>query len=223
VGCNRLVELHQKLANKKQKFSSKRDAKVLDGIAGQLATAQLADAASIANALDKAKAGKSRRRAVDNAYNWCYSQGAFKATLLTVPPRVDVVDTDVIQIGGSSEPGALIVAVVSGIENQRVTADGNGAFTLNIANVPLDQDIAVRISANLGPRPTGLGTTTVKRTISEGAFKAQAQSPPYGELVKGGLQGQTVTYRTKVFQFDTATGPTAFLGYVHSGPVRHME
>jgi hypothetical protein len=57
----------------------------------------------------------------------------------------------------------------------------------------------------------------VTRTISEGAFKAQTTSIPYGELVKGGSQGQPVMYRVEVFQFDTSTGANQFLGYVTPG------
>jgi hypothetical protein len=77
--------------------------------------------------------------------------------------------------------------------------------------------VSTSIGASIAARPPSRAATTVKRTISEGAYKAQAQSPPYGELVKGGLQGQTVTYRVKVFQFDTSTGPNKFLGYVTPG------
>jgi hypothetical protein len=136
-----------------------------------------------------------------------------------VPPRVDVADTDVIQITGTTEPGASISAGSSafGFGNQSVTADGTGTFTINVPNVPLDQDVAVNFSAVLSPRPPGKATTTVKRTQSEGAFKAQTQTVPYGELVKGGSQGQPVMYRVKVFQFDVNTGPDTFLAYVTPG------
>jgi len=215
-----LIGFHAKL-EKKNQFSSKREAKTLDAIAHQLQTIQSSDAASVAKALDNAKPGKSRRRAIDKAYQLCQGQGAFLPTSLTVPPHVDAVDTDVVQISGTSEPGASIVArgSVTGIGNQAVTADANGAFTLNFPNVPVDQDVSVAISAVLSPRRSSRATTTVKRTISEGAFKAQTQPIPYDQLVRDvpGLQGRPITFRTKVFQFDFNTGSDKFLGQVTQG------
>jgi hypothetical protein len=214
-GCLDLVRFNARLEGKTT-FSSKRDAKKLDQIASNIRTAQTPEAASVAQTLGKAKAGKARRRAVATAYQWCDSQRAYTPVALTVPPRVDVVDTDVIPITGASEPGATVQATAQG-STQSATADGNGAFTVNMPNLPLDQDVATSIGASIAARPISRATTTVKRTISEGAFKAQTQTIPYGELVKGGSQGQPVNYRVKVFQFDTSTGPNKFLGYVTAG------
>jgi hypothetical protein len=209
-----LVDFKTKVDSTKSKLSSKSTTKALRAIAQQVST--VPEAASVADALDKAKAGTARRRAVTNAYQWCTNYGAFRPTSLTVPPSIEAVDTDVVPVAGTTEPGAHVVA--TGNNNvQNAEADGTGAFSFGFPNLPLDQTVSVNIMATLSPRPPARATTTVKRTISEGAYKAQAQSPPYGELVKGGLQGQTVTYRTKVFQFDTATGPDTFLGYVTPG------
>lgn len=219
--CNRLIAFHTKLEKKKNQFSSKRDAKTLDEIADQLQTIQSSDAASVAKALHKAKSGKPRRRAIDKAFRLCKGQGAFLPTSLTVPPSIDAVDIDVVQISGTSEAGASIAAIpgAPGIGNQTVIADGNGAFTLNFPNVPLDQNVSVTISAVLEPRKSSRATTTVRRTISEGAFKAQTAGIPYDELVRNvpGFMGRPVTYRVKVFQFDFNTGTNKFLGQVTQG------
>src|SRR6266496_3408 len=83
--CNRLTAFHDKLEKKKNQFSSKKDAKALDGIAQQLQTMQTSDAASVAKALGDAKAGKARRRAIDKAFQFCDGQGSFQPTPLTVP------------------------------------------------------------------------------------------------------------------------------------------
>jgi hypothetical protein len=213
-----LVAFHDKLEKKKNQFSSKKDAKALDGIAQQLQTMQTSDAASVAKALGDAKAGKSRRRSIDKAFQFCDSQGSFQPTPLTVPPRIDAVDTDVVQIAGTSDPGASISANGgAGIGTQTATADGTGAFSFGFPNIPLDKTVSVSVYAASPERRGTTSVVAVTRTISEGAFKAQAASIPYGELVKGGSQGQRVTYRVKVFQFDSSTGPNQFLGYVTQG------
>jgi hypothetical protein len=213
-----LVAFHDKLEKKKNQFSAKKDAKALDGIAQQLQTMQTSDTASVAKALGDAKAGKARRRAIDKAFQFCDSQGSFQPTPLTVPPRIDAVDTDVVQIAGTSDPGASVSANGgAGIGTQAATADGTGAFSFGFANIPLDKSVSVTVYAASAERRGKSSVVAVTRTISEGAFKAQAASVPYGELVKGGSQGQGVTYRVKVFQFDSSTGPNQFLAYVTQG------
>jgi hypothetical protein len=213
-----LVAFHSKLENKKNQFSSKKTGKALDGIAQQLQTMQTSDAASVAKALSDAKAGTSRRRAIDKAFQFCDGQGSFQPTPLSVPPRIDAVDTDVVQLAGTSDPGASISANGGvGIGAQIATADGTGAFSFGFANISLDKPVSVNVYAHSPERKGTSRVVAVTRTISEGGFKAQSQTPPYGELVKGTLQGQHVTFRVKVFQFDTSTGPNQFLGYVTPG------
>jgi hypothetical protein len=216
--CKRLVAFHNKLEKKKNQFSSKKEARALDQIAQQLQTMQTSDAAAVATALGDAKAGKSRRRAIDTAFQFCDSQGSFQPTPLSVPPRIDAVDTDVVQIAGTSDPGASISANGgAGIGAQTATADGTGAFSFGFPNVPLDKAVSVTVRAASPERRGTSSVVAVTRTISEGAFKAQTTSIPYGELVKGGSQGQPVMYRVEVFQFDTSTGANQFLGYVTPG------
>lgn len=54
----------------------------------------------------------------------------------------------------------------------------------------------------------------------EAAYKASARSIPYPELTKNpsALKGRVVTYRVEVFQYDSNTGTSHFLGYVTPQP-----
>jgi hypothetical protein len=113
--------------------------------------------------------------------------------------------------------GVLEVSGGAGIGTQTATADGTGAFSFGFPNIPLDKTVSVTVSAASPGRKSTSSVVAVTRTISEGAFKAQTTSIPYGELVKGGSQDQRVTYRVKVFQFDSSTGPNQFLAFVTQG------
>ncbi len=243
-GCTQIVDFHDQLTTAKGKqtktpFSAKSDAKTLTAIAKELAAAP--GVGKLAVNLRKAQAGTQRRTAINKVYHWCDGQGAFEPTKITLQARFDVVDSDTVQITGTSEPGAAIYVTKSGVSASaplaHTTADANGAFTVVVPDIPLNQDVTVFVSATAPGRDASGATTVVKRTQSPAAiaaaaaaaeaqakaaeadFKAQAVQMPYNELIKyaPGTLGKAVTYRVQVFQYDFNTGPTKFLGYVTPG------
>ena len=69
-------------------------------------------------------------------------------------PRYEVVDTDVV-ITGTTDPGASVNISPTGGSTVTVTADGTGAFSATLPNLPFDQDTAVTVSASVPMRDAG--------------------------------------------------------------------
>lgn len=179
---------------------------------------------ALASALRSAAGEKlaERRRALTRAQSWCErSAGAYQTVVLalTVPSVVDVVDTAEAVITGTATPGATVTAratVGGSPRTWSATADPSGAFTLVATDLPLGE-VSVSVGATAALRyPSAPKTVVVRRSESEGAYKASAREIPSDELKKdpAGLRGTRIYSRGEVLQYDSRTGLTAMLVYV---------
>lgn len=230
--CVLVTPLHDRLTNARGKpsrdtFGSRADTKDLKSIASEFAS--ISGAARYATRLVKSEPGDGRRSAIAQVYKWCNARQAYDATQLIIAPKFEATDADVV-VTGTTNPGATVTVTPAGGTLVTVVADGNGAFSIAIPDLPFDQDVQATVKASELNRSDGSRTTALRRSLSpakkaelaaraEADFKASAQTPPYNELIKytPGTIGSPVVYRTKVFQYDFNTGTGAFLGYVTPG------
>ena len=173
----------------------------------------------LATALREAESAQERKRAVAAAFHWCGEKaGAYLPTdlTLTVPTVIDAVDTDSATITGTASPGAAVtvsVPVLGGSRQATATADASGAFAAVVAGIPLGEWTG-SINATAPLRyPAASVSVKVRRTESEGAFKASTREVDPDELKKNpaGLKGTRIYSRSQVFQYDSRTGLTAML------------
>jgi hypothetical protein len=173
----------------------------------------------LAPGLRQADTAKDRKRAAAAAYLWCDEKaGAYQRTALAlnVPTVIDAVDTDSVTITGTSSPGATVtvtVPVLGGTRQATATADATGAFSAVVAQLPLGEwSASVAATAPLR-YPAATVSAKIRRTESEGAFKASAREVDPDELKKdpAGLKGTRIYSRGEVFQYDSRTGLTSML------------
>ncbi|HEX6349354.1 MAG TPA: hypothetical protein VF160_08180 [Candidatus Dormibacteraeota bacterium] len=130
---------------------------------------------------------------------------------LSVASMWSIADTDSVDITGTSQPGAAIHAF-STVGTALVQADSVGQFDVHLGPFPLG-DTNVDITATAAGYGNAGATVTVHRTISPDKYKSSAASIPYVQLIKDpdSFKGRIVTYRGKVFQYDSATTTSHFL------------
>jgi hypothetical protein len=136
---------------------------------------------------------------------------------LTVAAAWSITDTDKATLTGTTVPGALLVATWSG-QTLNVTADDQGSFSLNMTGIPVGETAVTLLVTESGYAPTRQ-SVTVTRIVSPGAFKASAASIPYNQLIKdpASMAGRVVTYRGRVFQYDSATTTSHLIVSVTDG------
>lgn len=172
----------------------------------------------VAPALKEADDKKTRRRAVNAARDWCDNAGAFALTALTlgVPTSIDIVDANPAVLSGMSTAGATVTArylVGTASRSVAATADATGAFNMVVPDLPPgDSTVTLTASAPLH-YDASARSVRIRRSESEGAFKASTREIPADELKKdpAGLKGARIYSRGEVFQYDSRTGLTSML------------
>lgn len=177
----------------------------------------------LAPTLRDASSAKERTRAVNGAYRWCERDAdAYEETdlALTSPTVLELVDTDTVTVTGTASPGATVTvatSALSGSRNAEAIAGPDGAFSTIIAGLPFGES-TVSVSATAPLRyPSRSLTIRLRRSESEGAYKASAREVPPDELKKdpAGLRGTRAYARGEVFQYDARTGLSAMLVHVN--------
>ncbi|GMU79755.1 MAG: hypothetical protein AMXMBFR46_25450 [Acidimicrobiia bacterium] len=174
----------------------------------------------LAPTLRDASSAKERTRAVNGAYRWCERDaGAYEETdlALTSPTVLELVDTDTVTVTGTASPGATVTVATSASRNAEAIAGPDGVFSAIITGLPFGES-TVSVSATAPLRyPSRSLTMRLRRSESEGAYKASAREVPPDELKKdpAGLRGTRAYARGEVFQYDARTGLSAMLVYVN--------
>jgi hypothetical protein len=124
-----------------------------------------------------------------------------------------LVDQDVMQLTGSTDPGASIEASWAGGGHATAVADPSGTFSVQVGPLSGTGETVVNVRAFQPGKESASAMTTVNRTISEASFKAKSTTVPYDQLKKDpdALKGTLVTYKGRVFQYDSRTSTASMI------------
>jgi hypothetical protein len=138
-------------------------------------------------------------------------------TKLEIQAAWSVVDADAVELTGNSQPGATLKAEWNGATQDLSVAE-DGSFKFTVGSLP-EGDTRVVLTGVASGHQTTIARVVITRQVSEQKYKASATSIPYDQLNKdpAALAGRLVTFKAKVFQYDSRTTTSHMMAEVTPG------
>lgn len=139
------------------------------------------------------------------------------STKLEIQSSWAVVDKDSIELTGVSQQGVTLRVEWAG-SAQDVAVAEDGSFKFTIGSLPEGETSVVLTGITPGHQTT-ISRLVITRQVSEQRYKADATSVPYDQLNKdpAAMAGRVVTFKAKVFQYDSRTSTAHMMVEVTPG------